>query len=1007
MRGRSYPIFVVHYFFSVILAIVIYMFGFQTVYAQISGFGEQHLLGKNAVSNPTKTLTADVNGDSLIDLIVLSEGRLGWYQNNGDGTFGSRHFIADDTTYLRRADAVDGDFDGDGNPDIVAVSQNYNDPSIIIYRNDGGGSFTSETIPTSLQGSSRLLATGDLNGDHLLDIILVLGFTDHGQSVYWLKNQGNGHFDSPILLLTDNDTGLSGRPIVTDFDDDGDLDLIVNDVQEFLLLKNNGNGQFTSPITLGNTGKQESFYARWPKNSLAISDLNNDGFKDFVATKVFEDDNYNIVSTVLWMKNQSNMNVGTPSPLSDTLIVRKQNDPYNLFYHEIQFSSVTTADINKDGMTDVIVAANGSDFISWYENNGNGSSWTQHMIDTADGGPIQLTLADIDNDGYPDVIATLSGYDQIAYYLNNGDGTFSKKNIADQASNSNVSIVVAADMDGDGDNDVVTGIHGHDIIWYKNDGSGNFQGPISICTTEEPFTSLKIADLNGDHNPDILFYGARNLAYGKNSVGATGALGWVKNWGNGTFDSPWIINKSYPDYDVQVADINRDGNVDILALQQNSIVWFIGTSYGNWYNTATVVVNPDITTNPVLLQDLDADGHPDLAYFTNFLDSNTVPPKKVQQVHIMKNNGLGGLAERNNFLTDFLYWAKIEAIDIDKDSLPDIIMSPSTFNRSIAPIYEYRNKGGLSFEAVGQIGPPDYYLDIASADLNHDGYPDLVTSYGWAENNDTNEPIGHGISWYQNLGNGTFDIKRVITNQVNRPFAVYASDLDGDGLPDVLSASANDDKLAWYKNQTGGITNHMVPDPPQQLGAQGLPDRIKLEWTNDTGYGIRLFKIFRSTSPIDSSAAWIDQHTQLDSVDASQTTYMDSTCTSNTIYYYRVVAISNANVESAFSNQVQTALGTSVNDTKSTLPKKFALHQNYPNPFNPTTTIAYDLPKPEHVTLRVYNVLGRLVYSLVDRKQAAGRYTVQFNASSLASGLYFYRIHAGSFVVTKKLMLIK
>lgn len=92
---------------------------------------------------------------------------------------------------------------------------------------------------------------------------------------------------------------------------------------------------------------------------------------------------------------------------------------------------------------------------------------------------------------------------------------------------------------------------------------------------------------------------------------------------------------------------------------------------------------------------------------------------------------------------------------------------------------------------------------------------------------------------------------------------------------------------------------------------------------------------------------------------------------------------------------------------ESTLPTEYALYNNYPNPFNPTTIIKYDLPEESQVSLKVYDVLGREVASLVDQKQAAGSYKVNFNASRLSSGVYFYRISAGTFVVTKKLMLMK
>jgi hypothetical protein len=88
-------------------------------------------------------------------------------------------------------------------------------------------------------------------------------------------------------------------------------------------------------------------------------------------------------------------------------------------------------------------------------------------------------------------------------------------------------------------------------------------------------------------------------------------------------------------------------------------------------------------------------------------------------------------------------------------------------------------------------------------------------------------------------------------------------------------------------------------------------------------------------------------------------------------------------------------------------PKEFKLEQNYPNPFNPTTTIQFAVPSVSDVKLEVFNILGQKVASLVNRRMEAGVHTVNFNATNLSSGVYFYRLQAGNFVQTKKMMLVK
>ncbi len=85
----------------------------------------------------------------------------------------------------------------------------------------------------------------------------------------------------------------------------------------------------------------------------------------------------------------------------------------------------------------------------------------------------------------------------------------------------------------------------------------------------------------------------------------------------------------------------------------------------------------------------------------------------------------------------------------------------------------------------------------------------------------------------------------------------------------------------------------------------------------------------------------------------------------------------------------------------------FSLAQNYPNPFNPTTTIQYSIPEASHVSLKVFDVLGKEVAVLVNQEQTAGIYTSNFDASNLTSGIYFYTLTANNFTATKKLMLVK
>lgn len=89
------------------------------------------------------------------------------------------------------------------------------------------------------------------------------------------------------------------------------------------------------------------------------------------------------------------------------------------------------------------------------------------------------------------------------------------------------------------------------------------------------------------------------------------------------------------------------------------------------------------------------------------------------------------------------------------------------------------------------------------------------------------------------------------------------------------------------------------------------------------------------------------------------------------------------------------------------LPDDYSLLQNYPNPFNPTTTIEFQIPEQSKISLIIYDVLGNKITKLVDDNFQVGNYSVQFNASNLASGIYFYRLITNKATLTKKMSLIK
>ncbi len=146
----------------------------------------------------------------------------------------------------------------------------------------------------------------------------------------------------------------------------------------------------------------------------------------------------------------------------------------------------------------------------------------------------------------------------------------------------------------------------------------------------------------------------------------------------------------------------------------------------------------------------------------------------------------------------------------------------------------------------------------------------------------------------------------------------------------------------------------------------------------------------------------------IDTIISSDTSFaLADSLLGNTIYSWRVSS-GNAYGFSMWSNtwKFRTMVPTWIALT-SEAATQFELPQNYPNPFNPTTVISYQLSAVGYVTLKVYDVLGREVETLVNRKQNPGSHTVTFDASKLPSGVYFYRLNAGTYTATRKMMVIK
>lgn len=261
-----------------------------------------------------------------------------------------------------------------------------------------------------------------------------------------------------------------------------------------------------------------------------------------------------------------------------------------------------------------------------------------------------------------------------------------------------------------------------------------------------------------------------------------------------------------------------------------------------------------------------------------------------------------------------------------------------------------------------------------------------------------------GFSFRKTSGNSSFEFSTNARIPIanDQTFSVISGDITITG------------KFDTRQTATG---TYQIPFPPSPSG------NWSASWSdNSTG---KVAAPVLLTGALDSDIQIIDGYNIFranasgvyDSVYASVPGYEfefeDAAVVADTNYYYTVNAFSQSGEQSEKTNEVGPISFTTTDvESATNVPTVFALSQNYPNPFNPETTIKYQLPRAAEVRLEIFNLLGQRVATLVERKQPAGYYTMQWNGKdnfgrNVASGVYLYRLQAGEFLQVRKLTLLR
>ena len=433
-------------------------------------------------------------------------------------------------------------------------------------------------------------------------------------------------------------------------------------------------------------------------------------------------------------------------------------------------------------------------------------------------------------------------------------------------------------------------------------------------------------------------------------------------------------------------DLDGDGNLDVLAAANdvNQIAWWKAEM-----DTAITFTKYVIETNAtgiiyVDAADIDADNDIDVLGASWQGD----------EVAIWFNNGGNPLTWEKVVVEDTVDQVhEVHGAFVDADTLIDIIAASGGDHQ----IIWYRNNGGEPIVWEKNIIDNQFTgaRSLVCVDINEDGYNDLV---GAALN-------ANQMSVWFNSGTSPVQwTKQIVSNNFFGAHWVYVTDMDNDDDPDILGAAYSINQVAWWRNDGGTPIQWTKQVITSSFGGALSASAADLDLDND-------MDVFGAAT-IANKVSWWENDGNIP---------VQWTAHDLIVNYYEAWPVFGIDFDydgdtdilttAATARQItlleNITITTNVDDESYDSPTDFYLFQNYPNPFNPLTKIKYSVPHQSKVIIKVFDVLGNEIETLVNEEKPSGNYEVEFDALTFPSGIYFYRIQAGYFLQTKKMNLIK